>query len=361
MEEWRPGSFTKNYSWGPLSDGLRQLHESIRVGFDGNLQAVPRSEFRRRIERLRRPDYIPLNFFLYNEVRQGVSFVCVDELVFQAITFRHSGQFDKLALFAFNLSKVGVWSGAAAYQKRPALWANHYVSDRVAKDFSWSANLVSADDIEKFVQNDSRYTGRTARKLSTNLNYLFKAGRLRDFSSKKPERWWLSAIFLTLDRTTAQSEVEFGALGEARLLGQLASTGFWALSGRRSAAKDIAVAYFVALYAACGGRLRFSDDAVLERERRLVPNNISNEPPQTRSVGIFHPTNPTARNAIPHACRVLARYLAGFEIFELDDMEDFDVESYVRERTIAALSELERLGVRPTISGDDLTKLMRGE
>lgn len=361
MEEWRPGSFTKNYSWGPLSDGLQQLHESIKVGFDGTLEAVPRNEFRRRIERLHRPDYIPLNFFLFNEVKQGVSYVAVDELVFQALTFRHSGQFDKLALFAFSLSRVGLWAGAAPYQKRPALWANHYVADRIGRDFEWSTSRVSADDIQQFVTNDPRYTGKTARKLATNLNYLLQAGRVRDFSSRKPERWWLSAIFLTLDRIVPPAEVEFGGLGEARLLGQLVSAGFWALSGRRSTAKDIAVAYFVALYAACGGRLRFSNEAISQRERNLVPNHIPNEPPEARAVGVFHPTNPTARNAIPHACRVLARYAAGFEIFESEDIDSFDVETYVRERTEAALSELNRRGVRPKISGDELTKLMRGE
>lgn len=361
MEEWRPGSFTKNYSWGPLSQGLRQLHDTIKVGFDGVLEPVPRGQFRERIAKLGRPDYVPLNFFLLNEVRNGVSYMAVDELVFQALTFRHGNQFDKLALFAFNLSNVGRWAGALPYQSQPALWARHYLADRIGRDFEWDASQVSADDIEKFVTEDRRYTGRTVRKLATNLNYLLQAGRVRDFSSRKPERWWLSAIFLTLDRWVRVGEVEFGGLGEARLLGQLASAGFWMLSGRRSAAKDIAAAYFVALYAACGGRLRFSDEAILERERQLAPGHVSNEPAEPRAVGVFHPTNPKARNAIPHACRVLAKYAAGFEIFESDDLEEFDVEAFVRERTEAALQELDRRGLRPAISGDALTKLMRGE
>lgn len=361
MDEWRPGSFTKNYSWGPISDGLKRLHETIKVGFDGVLEPVTRAEFRRRVASLDRPDYIPLNFFLFNEVRSGVSYVALDELVFQALTFRHGSQFDKLAMFAFALSEVGRWTGAASYQSRPALWAKSYVSDRVGRDFEWNANKVSANDIEDFVTGDSRYTGRTARKLSTNLNYLLQSGRVREFASKKPERWWLSAIFLTLDRTVKPSDVEFGALGEARLLGHLAKAGFWALSGRRSAAKDIASAYYVALYAACGGRNRFSSDAVLERERSLVPNLISNEPPEAGAIGVFHPTDPTARNAIPHACRVLAKYLAGFEMFEVEEIDDFQVETYIRERTESAIRELQQKGVRPKISGDDMIKLMRGE
>lgn len=360
-DEWRPGSFTKNYSWGPLSDGLKRLHESIKIGFDGVLEDVPREIFRQRISDLGRPDYIPLNFFLLNKVRGGVSYVIVDELVFQAITFRHSGQFDKLALFAFNFSRVGYWQGAASYQSQPSLWARHYVTDRLARNFDWDVSRISADDIEYFVANDDRYTGKTARKLATNLNYLFQAGRLRDFTSKKPERWWLSAIFLTLDRAVQAAETEFDALTEARLLGLLASENFWSLSGRRSSAKDIAAAYFVALYAACGGGLRFSNDAVSQRERALLPNQISNEPPDAGAVGVFHPTNPTARNAIPHACRVLAKYLAGFEIFEIGEIDDFDVRTFIHDRTKTALHELEVRGVQPKISADDLTKLMRGE
>lgn len=361
MDEWRPGSFTKNYSWGPTSDGLKRLHETIKQGFEGRLEPVTRNEFRQRILGLGRPDYIPLNFFLFNEIRNGVNYVVVDELVFQALTFRHGSQFDKLALYAFNLSIAGHWSGAASYQSRPALWAKHYVAERVGRDFDWNANRVSANDIETFVTGDDRYTGQTARKLSTNLNYLFHLGRLRELLSKKPERWWLSSIFLTLDRTVGAAEVEFGGLGEARLLGQLAKAGFWTLSGRRSAAKDIAAAYYVALYAACGGRLRFSGEAIVERERTLLPNQASNQPPEAGAVGVFHPTDPTARNAIPHACRVLARYLAGFEVFEVDEIDDLQVETYIRERTVSALLELQQRGVKPKISADDLTKLMREE
>ncbi len=33
-EDWKPGSFTKNFTWGPVGDGLLRLHESIRLGFN---------------------------------------------------------------------------------------------------------------------------------------------------------------------------------------------------------------------------------------------------------------------------------------------------------------------------------------
>ena len=92
-----------------------------------------------------------------------------------------------------------------------------------------------------------------------------------------------------------------------------------------------------------------------------MPNQVSNQAPEPGAVGVFHPTDPTARNAVPHACRVLARYLAGFEVFEVEDIDDFEVEAYIRQRTESALLELQRRGVKPKISGDDLTRLMRGE
>ena len=61
-EVWKPGSFTKNFSWGERDAGLLQLHESIRIGFDHTLKDLPRAEFRRRIRRTGRVDYIPANF-----------------------------------------------------------------------------------------------------------------------------------------------------------------------------------------------------------------------------------------------------------------------------------------------------------
>lgn len=165
--QWRPGSFTKNFSWGAESDGLKQLYEIIRLGFEGKIEDVSRSVFRRRVKNADRPDYIPINFFLFNRIKDGVDFLVADELVYQALTSEHSSRFDKLALFAFNLSYVGAWKDAEPYQRRPALWAYHYVRDRIARQLRWDLNLVSADDVEGFVSRDKRYAAKTARKLAT--------------------------------------------------------------------------------------------------------------------------------------------------------------------------------------------------
>jgi hypothetical protein len=60
-------------------------------------------------------------------------------------------------------------------------------------------------------------------------------------------------------------------------------------------------------------------------------------------------------------CAILASYLAGFETFEVEDLDDFEVEEYVRARTEEALRSLKELGIKPSVSADDLTRLMRGE
>ncbi len=197
-EVWKPGSFTKNFSWGDRSRGLLELYEVIKLGFDDKVEDVPRVDFRRRVERSGRPDYIPLNFFLFNTVKDGADFVVADELVFQAVTGSHSPRFDKLALFAFNFSYVGRWKGAAPSQRRPAMWANNYIIDRVATAKQWNTSSVSADDIEHYVRSDRRYTGKTTRKLATNLNYLYLAGRLAELSAPTVERWWWMPSFWRL-------------------------------------------------------------------------------------------------------------------------------------------------------------------
>jgi hypothetical protein len=142
-KEWHPGSFTKNFSWG-REQGLRELHQIIRIGFNGEMTDVPRALFRKRAEKSGRPDFIPMNFFLFNRPIGGKDYLLADELVFQALSFDHSPHFDNLALFAFLFSKVGTWKGAKPYQEQPALWAKHYVADRVSEAFHWNFPPMNA-------------------------------------------------------------------------------------------------------------------------------------------------------------------------------------------------------------------------
>jgi hypothetical protein len=360
VEVWLPGSFTKNFSWGQPKDkqGLKRLYDEIRVGFGGLRSDVPRNEFRSRVKDSTRPDYIPLNFFLFNKIIDGIDYVIFDELVFQALSFPHSKAFDLLALFAFNLSLVGVWRGATPAQRRPTLWANAYIRERVAGPLNWDTNKISADDIESFILNDPRYKAKTSRKVATNLNHQFLVGGLSGFNTNRIERWWVNALFLALDRLIENRAIDGMETRDAQLASLLAQSGFLALTGKRSLEKELAIKHLVRLYAACGGRERFSDEQVRELTRVRVHDIESFLANDERPGGAVHPTNPRILKTIPRACALLATY-AGFEFLLPDDLEHFDVDDFVRRRTTEALRILRDKNVRPTMSADELMKITR--
>ena len=356
IEIWRPGSFTKNFSWGPRTDGLIQLHREIRLGFHERNEDVLRNEFRRGIRQSGRPDYIPVNFFLFNLQKDGKDFIVYDELVFQAQNYSHSSDFDRLALFAFNLSLVGAWRNAEPGQERPALWANAYVREQVAGQHQWDASKISADDIESFVRSDPRYKARTSRKLATNLNYLYMIGGLSNFKSSKVSRWWVNALFLALDRLTLDRARQGRTTSAEQLAPLLAAGGFINLTGPKAIEKDLAVRHLVKLYNFCGGIERFSEEAVKDRTRiqlQQIQNYI-----ELRPGAAIHSTNPNILKAIPAACAMLARH-AGFDFIDADELEKFDVERFVRSKAASAISRLEELGIAPTMTAAQLMKITR--
>lgn len=358
--EWHPGSFTKNYSWGPTGAGLQQLHEAIRVGFDNKVENVTRTEFRERIRPLGRPDYIPINFFLYNSIISGVDWIIADELVFQAINFGHSKRFDSLALFSFNFSLVGHWKGARAYQSRPALWAHHYISERFGPELQWEAERATADDIQSFVTKNPRYTGEGSRKLSTNLAYLYSQAGLESLKSKRIERWWVDALFLALDRILLDRAAKNIPLIESNYESYLLGSGFFQVAGNRSIEKDLASKHLVRLYQSCGGINRFDDDAVRERSQVLL-NHISNYVEKSHDmVGAVHATNLRVLKSLPEVCSALARF-AGFDTFDLEDLENMNTSELARTNVKRALEKLKADGIRPDITSEQLMRIMRGE
>lgn len=359
-EVWLPGSFTKNFSWGAVNErrGLERLHSEIRVGFNSQAIDVPRNLFRERVSDLGRPDYIPLNFFLFNRPIDGVDYVVCDELVFQAINFPHSKGFDLLSLFAFNLSLVGVWKGASQAQRRPALWANAYIRERVAGPLNWDTKKVSADDIESFVANDPRYHAKTTRKLATNLNHQYLVGGLSGFATSKIERWWINALFLALDRIIEDRKLRGIDTPESKYSSLLAQSGFLALTGKRSLEKDLAMKHLVRLYSACGGRDRFNEQLTEVRVRDIL--GFLDRANDDRPGGAVHPTNPRILKTIPRACAQLALQ-AGFDFVSPDDLDDFDVEEFVKRKAIEALNRLKEKHIKPTMTAEELLKITRGE
>jgi len=212
---------------------------------------VPRAVFRQRVEAVGINFFIPANFFLYNiHATAGSSaedLIAFDELVFQATGFEHSLDFDRLALLAFNLSLAGSWQGAKAWQRRPAIWSNRYIVERLEHVHGWDVSKVDADDIESFLQRDARYRGRTTRKHSTNLAYLYRLGGLEDVVSSRIERWWMNATFLAADRfsragiarrlTLPSLREAFGEFAFLDLTGGTRRTGSFRPLGTRAKAR----------------------------------------------------------------------------------------------------------------------------
>ena len=58
---------------------------------------------------------------------------------------------------------------------------------------------------------------------------------------------------------------------------------------------------------------------------------------------------------------MLARYVAGFINFDLDELENLDLEKFIRDQTKETLLKLRESGIAPTISAEDLMKLTRGK
>ncbi|HTK35588.1 MAG TPA: hypothetical protein VL358_09940 [Caulobacteraceae bacterium] len=328
------------------------------MGFGDEIEDVRRDVFRQRVADGGRPDYIPINFFLFNKTVRGVDYVVADELVFQALTAKHSPRFDKLALFAFNFSYAGRWARARQEQRRPAIWAYHYIRDRVAAEFKWDISQVNADDIEAFVSSDPRYRAQGARKLATNLNYLYEIGRLRDLASGRVDRWWVDALFLALDRLIEDRSLEGARPSEGQFASLLSQSGFADIAGRRSLEKDLATRHLIHLYRECGARDRFSQEYVKERTELKLPDlqwYIAND---TRPQGAVHPTNPNILKSIPRACAMLATY-AGFEVIDAEELESFDAEDFIRRHTQLALEKLRDQQVQPTLTAEELMKITR--
>lgn len=362
-EIWRPGSFTKNFSWGRPPTGLGELHEIIQLGFNNEMQDVPREEFRRRVEHINKPVYIPINFFLFNKPIDGTDYLCADELVFQALNWPHNRDFDKLALFTFLLSFAGKWRRSRREQRRPALWANAYVQDRLATTFDWNTRRVNADDIDNFVASDPRYVAETTRKVSTNLNYLFLGGHLEEFATPRIERWWVDCLFLALDRIIEDRLLDGKETKSTQYAALLERYGFLPLSGKKTLEKTLAIKHLVDLYTACGGRDRFSPEATadriktLQKELELFAGANANDP---RPRGAIHPTNPRILKSIPSACAMLAKY-AGFEVISADTLAEFDLEEFVRLGTKAALERLKEQNIRPTMTAEELLRMTRDQ
>lgn len=272
---WRPGSFTKNFSWGQAGAGLVQLHRTIQVGFALKLEDTLRADFRRRVSALDVPDYVPMNFFLFNEARDGADYIVADELVYWAINAPHSANFDRLAVFALNLSMAGEWTGASPEQRYPAEWAKHFVVDKVFRGGEWDSNAISADVIEEYVRSSPLYVAEGARKLATNLHHIYHLANLSSLRDSRLADWWGPALFLALDRILPDQRMDIHTATNSDVIQLLEREHFFELTAISVAEGTTAATGLIDLYRESGGRRRFdTSDGVRTPQTTTIQGTV---------------------------------------------------------------------------------------
>jgi hypothetical protein len=188
------------------------LHEAIRKGFRGQLRPVGRETWR-QFSGIGDDDLelIPLNFFLHNSVVNGKNFVSVDEFVLQAITRGHSPAFDRLALFAFNLSRGGARNGPKIGEARPAPWANEFVRELLWRDGGWHSEALANETIDSFLESRLAAQPEVRRKVRSNYRHLFELCHYLPARSEvieaDPTSWGVAAAYLKWDRLTLDGEL----------------------------------------------------------------------------------------------------------------------------------------------------------
>lgn len=196
-----PGSFSKNFAWGGV--GLRKLHTAIRRGFHGRLSSADRQAFRSDSGIEGDIVLIPLNFFLHN--RDGR--LSVDELVYRAVRWDHALQFDRLALFALNLNRVGGGRDARSGRdivSRPAMWANDFVRNVLWVDGTWRSEALEDSRMDAFLDDQLAARHEVRVKCRNNYRHLFELCRYlpagMSVINSGSDEWISSAIFLAWDR-----------------------------------------------------------------------------------------------------------------------------------------------------------------
>lgn len=265
--ESRPGSFSKNFGWGD-GPGLELLHKSINEIFSSGLEPIPREEARETISRIASGDpLVPLNFFLYHQIIDGVSCVVPDQLVLEALGKDHDRSFDLLGMSALNFSRVGTWKGARPFQSHPAPWARRFMVEEVWDGRTWDTTKMDADTIEIFLEGNMIYGAETPRKFATNLNFLYRHSGLIQLRSSEREDWWAGAVFLFLDRCHMDEEINLRMPIED-ILGFMVLEDFWALTAANPTFAPFAARAIIQEYVALGGisRLQSSSEPITLRK-----------------------------------------------------------------------------------------------
>ena len=212
-----------------------------------------------------------------------------------------------------------------------------------------------SDTIDHYIANDPRYTGETTRKVATNLNHMLSCVKLSSLGGKRVEQWWVSSIFLVLDRVIRDRMIDGLVTTDTDLSGALTMSKFGSLSGPRSLEKELATPHIIELYRICGRELRFDFNTVQHLTGQI---NNAYLPNQTAPVGAAHPSNYRIKQFLPRMCALLAMY-AGFVTFEIEETEELSSKGFIQKKLEEVLKKLREFGVRPTMSVAELMKITR--
>lgn len=181
---------------------MRKLHAGIRAGFQERLKPVSREDFRRNSGLSQDAEFfIAANFFLFNIWDGKSNIIPVDELVRHAVQDEHSVAFDRLGLFALNLSMGGRRGGNNNGVEFPALWANQFVKNDLWANGRWQRASLNTTKMDASILPNI-IGGKIKNR--TNYRYMFQLARFLPSKEETiftdPEMWAAGALFLAWDR-----------------------------------------------------------------------------------------------------------------------------------------------------------------
>jgi hypothetical protein len=280
MPKYAPGSFTKNFGWNTNPPGLSRLHHVIHAGFGGAANPVKRDTFRADCG-IADPNrqLIPVNFFLHNTVKHDVNYVSVDELVRHAINNPHSRRFDRLALFAVNLARMGRRVGISGSQAGAA-FANDFVRNHLWDAGAWQTSNLADARVERAFDATIEVTGSdTAHKCMTNYLYIFEISGLRYQSTAtintNADEWVGPGLFLAFDRFGSDQAT---APTRNELISMVRADELHKLMGVTDAYLSPMAELFADEYLALGGLNRISTPAVTATSGATVASSPARAP-----------------------------------------------------------------------------------
>lgn len=255
--DFLPGSFTKEFGWNTRD--LQKLHGVIREGFANSTKPIIRSDWRKNTGlNDHNRELIPLNFFLFSEIRDDDDYVLVDELVHDALSRSHDRNFDLLALFALHLGNNGNWRHKDSGRTD---WQNCFITKCAWQSSAWARGAFDNHVMMNFINTHVEATDGTKKKIKNNYHYILEIsgvfdGILNQPIELHPERWGEKACKLFWDRLTYNGSLSRTAT-EVELKDEFSRHEIFKLFGCSASNSNQIVDNAARSYIALGGVGRF--------------------------------------------------------------------------------------------------------